>query len=64
MFMKIIPSDNLPASRQTPLVLSLMIPAYRDSTLQRKLETLTQQTLAASSFEVLVVVLERGTLLR
>jgi hypothetical protein len=41
------------------LSLSLIVPAYRDDTLSRKLETLTTQTLAAPSFEVLVVVLER-----
>jgi hypothetical protein len=40
-------------------VLSLIVPSHRDESLRRKLESLTTQSLPASSFEVILVMLER-----
>jgi GT2 family glycosyltransferase len=39
-------------------VLSLIVPSHRNESLRRKLDSLTQQSLPASQFEVLVVMLE------
>jgi hypothetical protein len=40
-------------------MLSLIIPSHRNDSLKRKLDSLTQQSLPISQFEVLVIVLER-----
>lgn len=40
-------------------MLSLIVPSHRDESLERKLESLTQQTLPLSEFEVILVMLEK-----